>query len=385
MIVDDIFMQEFIFIVLLNISDLCAVFLVCYTCLRSKKKKRNNDNDDNSQIQENIIYIPPKKSKSNRTKYFNLRIINICCLDFISRSAFFIFYFYFPDATYENISNKVQIDIIIYLDIFARYLFSRLILKKKFYRHQIVAIIALILVFLIFLFPFDILSIVKFPSGINIRLTCIYLGIVSIRGVLFPLEDTIIKLVLNEDYVQPETLMFKRGLFELPITTILLIIIIVVVLRNRLNFVDNGLQIFLVVFIYTFLSFLKAYFIIYIIYYFSSQSVSFLIIIESLIGSIIQIKNNLNSKENFTFNIISSIIEIIVVMISFFFTLVYDEIIIIKKCRMDKDVRERIIARANLEIDNIGEINVNEEEEEGANEEESKNNSISNSSNSIYE
>ena len=71
--------------------------------------------------------------------------------------------------------------------------------------------------------------------------------------------------------------------------------------------------------------------------------------------------------------------EIIAILITLFASLIYDEIIIIKKCEFDENVITEIIKRANTEIEKLGEIiiddngegediNVNEEEDIGMNE-----------------
>ncbi len=74
-------------------------------------------------------------------------------------------------------------------------------------------------------------------------------------------------------------------------------------------------------------------------------------------------------------------VEIVCIILTLFSTLVYDEIIVIKKCGLDKYVESEIAKRARLEKLNIGKLNsVNDEEEE---ESEEKNNNSS-SAYSIY-
>ena len=83
-----------------------------------------------------------------------------------------------------------------------------------------------------------------------------------------------------------------------------------------------------------------------IIYNLSAQSVSVLIIGKSLAGSIVEIINYSTDDNKKTFlDIILLIMEFLVILIITFATLVYDEIIIIKKCNLDVDTRKGISKR----------------------------------------
>ena len=62
--------------------------------------------------------------------------------------------------------------------------------------------------------------------------------------------------------------------------------------------------------------------------------------------------------------IVYLLIEMIVILNTTFGTLIYDEILIIKKCGMDLNVAREITLRGNLEIESIGTIDFDDEEEE---------------------
>ena len=118
-------------------------------------------------------------------------------------------------------------------------------------------------------------------------------------------------------------------------------------------------------------SFVKSYLLVKVIYYFSAQSVSFLIISEPIACSIADIIKYFKENSFDTMNIINLFIEIIVVLNTSFGTLVYDEILIIKKCEMDLNVRTEITLRGKLEVESIGvvdnESDGEEEDEESRN------------------
>ena len=204
--------------------------------------------------------------------------------------SFSIFYILsnLSNANHDNISDKVQKDIIIHLDIIARFFFLIVILKLKIFKHHKIAIIILLVGFAILL-PTDIFTIQRYYGDTKKIVTYEYIGIFSIRGILFPLEDTIIKTIFISDYIIPEILMFLRGLDEFVIIlTVTPFLYFFIWQNDAFSFIfnDNLTSIILLVIFYTLTSFVKAYLLIKVIYYFSSQSVSFLIISESITGSI---------------------------------------------------------------------------------------------------
>ena len=84
----------------------------------------------------------------------------------------------------------------------------------------------------------------------------------------------------------------------------------------------------------------------------SAQSVSVLIIGKSLAGSIVEIINyNTNANRNISLDYsILLIMEFLGILIITFATLVYDEIIIIKKCNLDIDTRKGISKRSGNDL-----------------------------------
>ena len=115
--------------------------------------------------------------------------------------------------------------------------------------------------------------------------------------------------------------------------------------------------------IYVSSSFIKSYLLLKVIYYFSSQSVSFLLISESITGSITEIINFFSSDDSNYVNIIFLTIDILIILLTSFGTLVYNEIIVLKKWGLDKNVAREITTRALLEVDKI-KIWVNEDEDD---------------------
>ena len=296
------------------------------------------------------------------------KIILICLLDFINRLAFYAFFQINQGAKHDDISDKAQKDIIIHLDIIVRYLFSIFLLKIKVHRHHKFAFFLILINFLI-LIPTDVTSLNNDNPRIDKRLTYIYIGFFSVRGILFPLEDVIIKKVFTDDYILPEEIMFFRGLGEFVLIITITPILYFSLYRNFTFLFGNMTKIILTIILYTLSSFVKAYLLLKVIYFFSSQSVSFLIVSESITSSIAEIINFFKDGYD-NILIVYLLIEIIVILNTTFGTLVYDEIIVIKKCGMDINVAAEIALRGRLEVNSIGLIEDDdnddiEEEEDG--------------------
>ena len=360
--------NEYIYLILLIISDLISGFFALYIKCTTKRR-RSSENKSVAQHYNIDIIVQRKRKSAPKSSLYWFRIIFICLLDYLCRSGFFIFFKLNPTATYDNISHKFQTDMINHFDIMARYIFSFFLLNKKLPRHHILAAIVVSIVFII-LCVADLISLKYYSPNIDKILTGKYVFIFLLRAILFPLEDTIIKILFNEDYIIPQNFMFFRGVGEL----ILLIITIIPILCKygwKINFksifINDLTKIIAISIIYTWSSFIKAHELLNVIYYYSSQSVSFLIISESISYSIVEIIKS-NEKDN----IIILVVEIICIIFSTFATLIYDEIIVIKKWGLDKDVATEIVKRAELEINAIGLLSSDNDDEEE--ESEGKNN-----------
>ena len=100
--------NEYLYVLMLNVADLLSGFLVLYINCSLKKKltEENNKNDNKSATNKGIKLIVREGSISPKSKIFIFKIILICSLDYLNRSAFFIFYQIFEDAVHDDISDK---------------------------------------------------------------------------------------------------------------------------------------------------------------------------------------------------------------------------------------------------------------------------------------
>ena len=340
---NDMVIDEYISVILINIADLLAIFLILYSKCATKSNKIETKG---TKIQSDLIYKKFDKLK----KIFYIKLIVVAVLDYISHSSYWISYS-ITRATAGNFSTTLPKNIKIALDIIVRYILSVFILKIVVYKHRIFSMITIGIGLAIFIIN-DILLII-FGSNYELSKTFIFAAIASISGFTYPIEDTLIKQIFSEEYLFPANFQFYRGITEL-----ILIAVITPILffsfKLKLVFVGNVSIMIPALIINALADFIKSFITFKIIYHYSSQSVSFLRISQSFGSSItkfIGIFGNNNNKNNIDrgWKIILIILEFISVIIILFASLVYDEIVIINKWGLNKNVKLGIIYRSVLD------------------------------------
>ena len=338
--------NEFMFIIFPVISKLFSGFIILYVYCVFRK------NSSSAIINKNeLIYENPIDNKIN--KYFFLKILFITCLELLSNCSYFIF-FLIIDAEKEEVSHKSTKDVITLLDILVRYIFSICILKVRVFKHHMWSIYAMIFGFLLIV-PFDICDIYyeeKMHKVYSTSYVIVIFFLLAFKSVIYPLEDTYIKKFFNTYYILPENFLFYISICE---TIILTIFGLIFYISNILKF-DLILSpaVIITSIIYILTTAVREYILIKIIYLFSSQSVSFLIISQNISVSLIDIINFIKEKDKSNIQphvYISFPFEIIALVIIIIATSVYDEIIIINRCGLNLNVKRGIIERAQLDIE----------------------------------
>ena len=338
--------NEFMFIIFPVISKLFSGFIILYVYCVFRK------NSSSAIINKNeLIYENPIDNKIN--KYFFLKILFITCLELLSNCSYFIF-FLIIDAEKEEVSHKSTKDVITLLDILIRYIFSICILKVRVFKHHMWSIYAMLFGFLLIV-PFDICDIYyeeKMHKVYSTSYVIVIFFLLAFKSVIYPLEDTYIKKFFNTYYILPENLLFYISICE---TIILSIFGLIFYITNTLKF-DLILSpaVIITSIIYILTTAVREYILIKIIYLFSSQSVSFLIISQNISVSLIDIINFIKEKDKSNIQphvYISFPFEIIALVIIIIATSVYDEIIIINRCGLNLNVKRGIIERAQLDIE----------------------------------
>ena len=367
-ITKDIIHDEYLFVILLNIADLLSGFLVLYMkCSSKSKKKEDEKNEERKKSQSSLSELIYEKLETKIKKTFYKKLIIITVLDYISRSSIWLSYA-ITKVDPKKISHTLQINITITLDVIMRYIFSVFILKIIVFKHRIFSMITIGIGFSILIIN-DIILMFLTETSIkiyDIRSTFFYTAIASISGFSYPLEDTFVKQIFSEDYLYPANVQFDRGIFEL----ILLVVITPILYFSFGGGLEFGyedlIKVIIVLVIYTIAAFVKAYILLKIIYHYSSQSVSFLIISQSFGGSIIRfvqiVKKTINPSNGW--KIVLIILEIFGIIIILFASLVYDEIIIINKWKLNENVKIGIINRGELEMKKLNNLNRIQADEE---------------------
>ena len=349
--------NEYYFVMLQNISFFFSGFCVLYIHCSVKKKLFKEDSKIISKKLGVQLISDEMPKQFHLTKNIIYKIMLGSAINYLNRLASFIFYQSNPNADSKNIFDKAQFDIITNIDIITRFIISIMAFKMKVHKHHFLSFIIIIIGFVLFILN-DFLSINFSEVEIDKKLTYIYIGILSYRGILFPIEDYISKIVFITNYMLPEHYYLLRAIFRLLFFIILTPILYYTLWFNEdetFTLVSNTTNIIIISVIYCIYYFLQDYIILKVIYYFSVQSVAFLLVSESVTSSISEIIKyfTVEQKNSDVYKIVFLSIDIIIIFLTAFATFIYNEIIVIKVWGLDKNVASAITSRAISEVNQI--------------------------------
>ena len=333
-----------------TISDLCAGFLVLSTYIRMKKV---------NQKEEQKIIEKIKNRLSRRYKYFYIFLISF--LEFICRSTDFFYL-----ITLGNIPiRKEQLTWLIPVDIIARIVLSRRVLKLSLFRHHYFSLVLVILGFLS-------MSICEFQTinEIDLNNWPDFIFII-IRNILLPLEDVYNKILLTDKFLLPHYLMFWRGLFNCIFLALLcLCFFLTRVIKYEFNIPNemNSAIYLLHKIILIILYFCRAFIYLKIIDVFSPQHVAFCNTALYLYLFLLWKKK---SGDNFYLSFLDYFSLILII----FATLIFNEILIINACGLNQNTKKGFIKKEILELQSINSLD-NHEDEEDSEENEDKEENI---------
>ena len=338
--------DEYIYVILQNFSDF---FSYLELILHIRKQKQidssaitNNDNINNSianEINKNEINGCSCNIKFNLSSIKPILFL-IFLLDLYNRSSFYISYKVI-ELKNAQVSQKLAKDMLILLDTVFRIIFSIKINNDESYMrsHKIFAIISIISIMAILIIVDVIHS--TFTDEYNLLNCMYYFLVLSPRFIFYPLVDTLNRNYMYNKSISPCGYMRRRFAFEF---IYLAIITPPLYYSSILHFSSDIFcpRFFLISALYIFCCFVKSNLIINVIYYYNTQSVSFLIISESLASSIIEIIDFFKGEENLNdpLNIIISFVEILLIILIGIVTMIYEEIIIINICGLNKDLKK---------------------------------------------
>ena len=177
----------------------------------NKVARKKNKQEYNSNIQKiRFIYNEEKSIIPNMLKI----IFVISTVDVICQLAIPLKYI-FEEKVYPPIIHidSYHLYFLLFFDIFARYIFSRIILKTFFYLHHKLSF----LLNIIGLIP---IAIVDFSSKFNREkdqkhYDIIFVLVLSVQLILYSFEDIMNKVAFRALSILPCTLIFYNGLFQL--------------------------------------------------------------------------------------------------------------------------------------------------------------------------
>ena len=317
----------------LNIADLLAGFLVLYTYKTSQSEKTRSEEDLNRNKSHIELIYNDLSIKKN--KYYLILLTSI--FEFVARSTDF---FYLLILGYDKIRDG-EITWLISLDILSRFFFSHFILNQIFYKHHILSIFLT----LIGLCSMSITAFIAINS--KELMNWPYFIFISIKFIIYALEDVTNKILLINKFLLPQTLMFWRGIYNFFMILILFPIVYFIKLNKyQIEFDNKGInliwQILLIVFIIPIL-FLKSFLIMKVIYIFTPQHVAFVNVVFYMLRLL---RCRIFSADN----VILISADVVFLLIIIFSTLLFNEMIIINSCGLSENTKVGFLIKEEKEI-----------------------------------
>lgn len=328
--------KRFFKIYICTISDFFAIFFICIAKIRSRGT--NKDKVDTKLIKNDtdikLIYsrdiLPIKVGK------LLIRTLLVSISNLLAQFSVFLFYVFDDD---DNDFQIKEVYSIVIFRIISTYLFSKIILKKHFYRHHYLSFIINIIGIIVFLI-IDINNINEFDLKI-----IVFISILGFSGICYSFQNVIGKLALNNEFLSPYSIMFFRGVYGI----ILLIISSIPFMFIKFNgnnlfyaFVNNlnnfkNICYILIVMLTNFGYNVSIWIIIDKFY---PDYIAMAMIIENIYNIIYQI---ITDYDNLEFSIL--IWEIIINIILIIGTSIHNEVIVINCCKFNEYTIKKIGAK----------------------------------------
>ena len=334
------------------ISDSLQGIFVFFNRMKIRKESKKSINQSFLNSDDKLSSIKETKNSSTCLSFMKI-MIKIVSVDYFCQLLFLIFSLIFKK---DEIIPRKNNNYLLIIDILSRFIFCRLILDTYFYKHHIVSMIINLVVFII-LGLFDIYNIFK---QVDMEIS-IFFSFLIIQTIAYSMEDVLNKIALSRESLTPYSLLYYKGIMEIPI--LIITTIIVLYFQNTFNdfsSLDPEYQKYVLVrrSLFIILNILRSIFLVKVIDKFSSQHLSILKVLESIFMFVYFLIHH-DYKDNIIYIPIISVSFIIIV----FTSLVYNEIIVINICGLqdytqhgldiqaDKDLREAITEISEMSED----------------------------------
>ena len=298
-------------------SDLLFGIFYLIHKMRNKYESSKTNQQSYNTNNKKIYFIFNDESSRIPTTYKIIFIISL--VDIICQLLIPIYFLLkdklFPDKEEKFYNKEYQLYSLLFFDIFARYLFSRWILKTYFYIHHylsfILNIIGLVCISVAYIKTID--------YSLNYMMFVI---IASIKIILYSFEDIMNKVAFSTIYILPNTLVFFKGLIQLLYLGIISVLFFCFNLRDKEYDYKFEVKFFISFILF---NILRTYYLVKVIDKFSAQHMTILKVFETIILYIIY-HFILIQKSN---GIIYNILEIIGFLFLTIASLIHNELIII--------------------------------------------------------
>ena len=318
-------------------------FLSIIPYLIVKYRMKNNDKiddkiekvesiNDNNINESKIIYNYNKPKEKNKCTTFK-DMLKYTIFDFIAQIGNTIYLYILYEKNLDE--GHASFNSITLINIFAILIFNYIFLHERFYRHHCFALMINIICLLI-LTIFDIIDITKKKE---IQMTIIHISIKIISNIIYSYINVFSKIIFQNDYLTPYSLLLYKALFELVYLLIFSIIFIFIKVKDEPIFVmfggifDNTTRISLMI-VLILISFFYNISILQLIDKFSPSNFIVARAFENFSSFII---DDLINGNNYNWIIISFkiIMYILIILASF----IYNEFIVINICGLSKNTK----------------------------------------------
>ena len=247
---------------------------------------------------------------------------------------------------FDDFLEQSKIPWIMPVDIICRILFSKIFLHLRIFKHHTISIILLIIGFLL---------LIDIKNDLNdSKANYLYDALFMIsKSIAFSIGDAFSKIILTNEFILPQSLMFYKGLFSFPIHC--LIIVPILFFTNTIKFdienlsSGNPLIFFIIIIILVFTSFFKRFITMIIIYIFSPIHADFLNVLFFFFDFILYYLEQTKKEKEEKFSSRHITIFIVSLIIIVFGTLIFCEILIIKICGLSSRTKPGFLKRVELE------------------------------------
>ena len=318
---------------------------------------------------QSLVLNPGSKLNINEPHIYNIFsfkkvILEISALDFICQFVLLIFTLIYGK---DNVIPPEFTNIFLLLDILSRYLFSLIILKTYFYRHQYFSLLINLIVFIILGF-FDLR---KFDKLGDTTETTVYAIFSAIRTILYSLEDVLNKVALTKESFTPYAILFYKGFYQLIFLFLPVTLIMIFFSGGEDNDGKNYYNIFTffwdaslksktlqkeIIFriLFGIFNIARCVLLVYVIDVFSSQHLSVLRILESLFIFIYLYFMDITNQRKIQnrLEVIDIIPYIFCYFILVFTSFIHNEIMVIKLFGLDKFTEQGLQEQAKEDLMN---------------------------------